>query len=63
MSENHEKNDAKIYCGKWKIYMCNKCEVMHANLFPTHQIFNLEKPIENIFTGFCLEEDKIIMIY
>ena len=37
--------------------MCNKCENFHSKLLQKHQIFNLEKENEEIFTGICFEED------
>ena len=56
-SKEHEKIDAKIYCRKCEIYMCSKCESIHSNLCQNHQIFNLEKNNEELFTGFCKEEN------
>ena len=35
--------------------MCNKCEKFHSELFSNHQVFNLDKQIGEIFTGFCKE--------
>ena len=52
----HLNVNANSYCGECKIYMCNKCENHHSNLFLNHEIFNLEKFNEEIFTGFCNEE-------
>ena len=33
--------------------MCNKCENYHSKLFAAHQIYNLDKNITDIFTGYC----------
>ena len=53
-SSNGDKDiDAISYCGECKIYMCNKCENYHSKLFAAHQIYNLDKNITDIFTGFC----------
>ena len=56
-SKEHGEIDAKIYCRKCEIYMCNKCETIHSNLCQNHQIFILGKNDEEIFTGFCKEEN------
>ena len=37
--------------------MCNKCEKFHLKLFSDHQIYNLDKQIDEIFTGFCKESN------
>ena len=55
--KDHEEIDAIIYCGECKVYMCNKCEIFHSKLLSNHQTFILEKDIEEIFTGFCKEEN------
>ena len=47
--------DAISYCGECRIFMCKKCEKFHSKLFSNHQIYNLDKPIDEIFTGFCKE--------
>ena len=54
----HKETEAKIYCQECKIYMCNKCENYHSKLFH-HQTFNLMKDINEIFTGFCKEENHL----
>ena len=54
-SKEDENIDAISYCGECKIYMCNKCEKFHSKLFFSHKIYNLDKQIEDIFTGFCKE--------
>ena len=56
-SKEHGEIDAKIYCRKCEIYMCSKCETIHSNLCQNHQIFILGKNDEEIFTGFCKEEN------
>ena len=54
-SKDDQEIDAISYCGECKINMCNKCEKYHTKLFQNHQIYNLNKNIEDIFTGFCKE--------
>ena len=55
-SKEHKESNANIYCRECKVYMCNKCENFHSNLFEKHQTFILGKNNEEIFTGFCKEE-------
>ena len=53
----HANIEVTIYCQECKIFMCNKCEKNHLELFKNfHHIFKLEKNINEIFTGFCKEE-------
>ncbi len=54
--EEHKELDAKCYCPKCDIYMCNKCEKLHSNIFPKHNLITLDKDISKIFTGFCKVE-------
>ena len=49
--------DAISFCGECKIYMCNKCERFHKNLFSNHKTYNLRKQDREIFTGFCKEQN------
>ena len=54
-SKDDKDIDAISHCGECKIYMCNKCEKFHSKLFPNHKIYNLDKQLDEIFTGFCKE--------
>ena len=54
-SKDDKDIDAISYCGECKIYMCDKCEKSHSKLFSNHQIYNFDKQLEEIFTGFCKE--------
>ena len=56
-SKEHEEIDANSYCGECKIYICNKCEILHSKLFQNHKTFILDKNFEEIFTGFCNEKN------
>ena len=57
-SYNEHKNvDAIKTCCDCKIYMCNKCENLHSGLFMNHNVYNLEHNINNIFSGFCKQEN------
>ena len=57
-SLNHKEIDATLYCGECNIYMCNKCDKFHSEIFQNHKTIKLEKgnDIREIFTGFCKEE-------
>ena len=53
--KKHEEINAISYCQECKIYMCNKCENHHIELFQNHHEHKLDKDINEIFTGFCKE--------
>ena len=55
--KDHKDNDAISYCSKCQIYMCNKCINSHSNLFNNHDLYKLEKKIDDIFNDFCKEEN------
>ena len=55
--KDHQDLNANSYCCECKIFMCYKCETFHSNLFFDHEIINLLKNSEEIFTGFCLEKN------
>ena len=45
--------EAIIYCQECKIFMCNKCEKNHLELFKNnHHIYKLDKNVNRIITGF-----------
>ena len=58
-SESHKENDAILFCYECKIYMCNKCEKYHSELFKNHHQYKFEKDkdIDEIFTGLCKEKN------
>ena len=57
-SLNHKEIDALSFCGECKLYMCNKCDKFHAEMFQNHLSIKLEKgkDIKDLFTGFCKEK-------
>jgi len=55
--KEHLEINAISYCGKCKIFLCNKCENHHSNLFFNHETFNLDKNNSEIFSGYCIEEN------
>ena len=57
--EEHSEIKANIYCQECKIYMCNKCEIFHSKLLQNHHTCNLDKNINDIFTGTCKEKNHL----
>ena len=57
--KKHKEIEANIYCQECNIYMCNKCENNHSELFEKHHQYSIDKNnnINNIFTGFCKEKN------
>ena len=56
-SENHKEIDSILFCTECKIYMCNKCEKLHSELFHNHpqiKIDNINN--QDFFTGICPEK-------
>ena len=58
-SKEHQEIKANIYCQECKIYMCNKCDKAHSENYPNHRKYNIGKDINEIFTGFCKEENHL----
>ena len=54
--EDHKNIDAIKYCQECNIYLCNKCENHHSELFKNHHILPLEKDKDELFTGYCKEK-------
>ena len=57
---HHKENNAISFCQECKIYMCNKCEKHHSELFLSHHQYNFDKEkndINEIFTGLCKEKN------
>ena len=53
----HKEIDAINYCAECKRYMCNKCTNLHNGFLENHLLYNIDKGLEDIFTGFCKEEN------
>ena len=53
----HKKFNAISYCQECSIYMCNKCQNIHSGLCIKHHTYKVDKYINDIFTGFCKEEN------
>ena len=61
--EEHKEVNAIKYCPECRIYMCNKCETFHSNLFKNHHPYNLNTDIDDLFTGYCKEKDHYKLKY
>ena len=55
-SKEHESIEAICYCPECKIYMCNKCDIIHSKLCQYHHSYKLDKEINEIYTGLCKNE-------
>ena len=59
-SKKHEEIDAIIFCQECRIYMCNKCENFHSELFQNHHQVKLNNDnSKGIFTGFFNEKNHL----
>jgi hypothetical protein len=56
----HGEIIAITFCAKCQIYLCNKCETTHSKLFRNHSSFIFDAENEDIFTGFCQNENHQI---
>ena len=55
--EEHKDIYAIYYCQECKIYLCNKCDNFHKNLFKNHYKYNLDKDSKDIFINICNEKN------
>ena len=53
----HQNINAISFCPKCNIYMCNKCQNLHTELFKIHQTFNLNNDIDDFFSGIYQNEN------
>ena len=58
--EDHKEIQANLYCSQCRINMCKKCENIHNALFKNHYTYNISPNKEEIFTGFCQEQNHHI---
>ena len=54
-NKKHQEIDAINYCAECNLYLCNKCSNYHSELIENHHLSNLDKNINDIFTGLCFE--------
>ena len=53
--QEHKEINAICFCHECNIYMCNKCKTFHSKLCQQHNVYNLDKDINEVFTGYCKE--------
>ena len=53
----HKEFNASFFCKNCNLYICNKCEKIHSGWFKNHNIYNLDKDLNEIFNGLCQEEN------
>ena len=60
-SQKHRENKAISFCYECKIYMCNKCENCHLEIFQNHHQTKIDKNknILEIFSGLCNEKNHL----
>ena len=56
-SKKHGEIEAIYYCIECRIYMCNKCESFHSDLFSNHSPYNLNKSSVDILNSICKENN------
>ena len=56
-STKHSDTAAISFCLVCKLYLCNKCQKIHSELYENHQIYDLNANLKEIFTGYCQEEN------
>ena len=61
---SHTEVDSVSYCQKCEIFMCNKCEKLHSELFKNHAPKKSSEFLKNNFTGLCqIENHNNKLIY
>ena len=61
--KKHSEIDAISFCVECNVYMCNKCLNYHNEFLENHHKHNIDKNIQEIFTGICKEEDHKKELY
>ena len=59
-SINHKEIEALSFCNDCKLYMCNKCENYHSELFKErHNLIKLQKDkdMDDVLSEFCNEKN------
>ena len=61
-SINHKETDAISFCGKCKVYFCNKCDKFHSEIFQNHNTIKLEKGKDIVKYSSDFVKKKIIKL-
>ena len=56
-NKKHSEINAVRFCQECNIYLCNKCLNYHSELHENHKAYNIDKKIQEIFTGICGESN------
>ena len=56
-NKNHKDINPVTYCHVCKFFLCKKCEMFHSELYQEHITTNIDKDINEIFTGYCKEKE------
>ena len=60
--KKHSEFEAVSYCQQCKIYLCNKCHNLHPELHDEHNLFSLDKNLNEIFIDVCKHENHNIKL-
>ena len=58
-SKKHKEINAISYCENCKIYICNKCQNLHSELFEDHQTYKIDKENPEISFLYCRENGHV----
>ena len=58
-SQKHKEVNAVSYCEICKVYMCNKCQNLHSELFEQHNVYKIDKDNQEIPYLYCEEKEHI----
>ena len=58
-SKKHNEMNAISYCDNCKIYICNKCQNLHSELFEDHNIYKIDKENPEISFIYCRENGHL----
>ena len=59
--KTYKEIDIISYCQECKIYICNKCDKHHSELFNSgHHEYKIDNDMAEIFTGLCKEKNHLI---
>ena len=55
-STKHKEINAISYCEICKLYMCNKCEILHSDLHENHSLIKINKDFSEFCSLYCSEK-------
>ena len=56
-SQKHKEINAVSYCENCRVYMCNKCDNFHSELFENHIKCKMDKDNQEILSIYCEEKE------